>query len=173
MTGGVLRTLIVADARVLWRDPLLVWMTAVPLGMALLIRVLARTLVNMFPDAAPAFPAYHPLVMGGYLLTAPGMIGFVIGFLLLDERDAGTLRALRVTPLSIRHYLRVSRCRTAARRHRHHDRRLSHCRSWHRSTGARSLTDRGAGADWPRRCWRWSSPRQRRTRSRASRSSRC
>ena len=43
--------------------------------------------------------------MGGYLMTAPGMIGFVIGFLLLDERDAGTLTALRVTPLSMRHYL--------------------------------------------------------------------
>lgn len=100
-----MRTLIVADARVLWRDPLLIWMTAVPVGMALLIRWLAHALATMFPDSAPAFPEYYPLVMGGYLMTAPGMIGFVIGFLLLDERDAGTLRALRVTPLSMRHYL--------------------------------------------------------------------
>lgn len=105
MTGAVLRTLIVADARVLWRDPLLIWMTGVPLGMALLIRLLAQTLANMFPESAPVFPAYYPLVMGGYLMTAPGMIGFVIGFLLLDERDVGTLRALRVTPLSLRDYL--------------------------------------------------------------------
>ena len=43
--------------------------------------------------------------MGGYLMTAPGIVGMVIGFLLLDERDAHTLTALRVTPLSIRGYL--------------------------------------------------------------------
>lgn len=105
MTGAVLRTLIVVDARVLWRDPLLIWMTAMPIAMALLIRLIAQGLANLFPETAPAFPAYYPVVMGGYLMTAPGMVGFVIGFLLLDERDAGTLRALRVTPLSMRHYL--------------------------------------------------------------------
>jgi fluoroquinolone transport system permease protein len=43
--------------------------------------------------------------MGGYLMTAPGMVGMVIGFLLLDERDARTLTALRTTPLSMRQYL--------------------------------------------------------------------
>ena len=48
---------------------------------------------------------YHPLVMGGYLMTAPGMVGMVIGFLFLDERDARTLTALRTTPFSMRQYL--------------------------------------------------------------------
>jgi fluoroquinolone transport system permease protein len=38
-------------------------------------------------------------------MTAPGIVGMVIGFLLLDERDARTLSALRVTPLSMRRYL--------------------------------------------------------------------
>jgi hypothetical protein len=38
-------------------------------------------------------------------MTAPGIVGMVIGFLLLDERDARTLSALRVTPLSMREYL--------------------------------------------------------------------
>jgi fluoroquinolone transport system permease protein len=38
-------------------------------------------------------------------MTAPGMVGMVIGFLLLDERDARTLTALRTTPLSMRQYL--------------------------------------------------------------------
>ena len=46
----------------------------------------------------------HPLVMGGYLMTAPGMVGMVIGFLFLDERDARTLTALRTTPLSMHQY---------------------------------------------------------------------
>ena len=43
--------------------------------------------------------------MGGYLMTAPGIVGMVVGFLLLDERDERTLSALRVTPLSMRRYL--------------------------------------------------------------------
>ena len=38
-------------------------------------------------------------------MTAPGMVGMVIGFLFLDERDARTLTALRTTPLSMRQYL--------------------------------------------------------------------
>jgi fluoroquinolone transport system permease protein len=38
-------------------------------------------------------------------MTAPGIVGMVIGFLLLDERDARTLPALRVTPLSPQEYL--------------------------------------------------------------------
>ena len=105
MTPAALRTLIAADARILWRDPLLVWMTAMPIGMALLIRVVVRAIENLTAASSFDLTPYHPLIMGGYLMSAPGMIGFVIGFLLLDERDAGTLRALRVTPLSMREYL--------------------------------------------------------------------
>lgn len=105
MRIAVVRTLVVADARVLWRDPLLIWMTAVPIAMALLIRVVVRGVEEMLTGAAFDLEPYHPVIMGGYLMSAPGMIGFVIGFLLLDERDAGTLKALRVTPLSMRDYL--------------------------------------------------------------------
>jgi hypothetical protein len=105
MTGAALRTLIRTDARLLWRDPLLIWMTAVPVGMAVLIRVVVRAVVDFFPAAEPVLPQYHALIMGGYLMTAPGMIGFVIGFLLLDERDHGTIRALRVTPMPFPNYL--------------------------------------------------------------------
>jgi len=105
MTGAALRTLLATDARLLWRDPLLIWMTAVPILMALLIKIVVRGVAQLFPAVAAALPAYHPLIMGGYLMTAPGMIGFVIGFLLLDERDAGTIRALRVTPVPFWQYL--------------------------------------------------------------------
>jgi hypothetical protein len=105
MRIAALRTLVAADARVLWRDPLLIWMTAVPLAMALLIRVVVRVVEGMLAGSAFDLEPYHPVIMGGYLMSAPGMIGFVIGFLLLDERDAGTLKALRVTPLPMRDYL--------------------------------------------------------------------
>ena len=106
MTAVAVRALMRADSRLLWRDPLLGWVLLLPFGIALLLRILipeagdALRAANGF-DLAP----FHPLIMGGYLMTAPGIVGMVIGFLLLDERDARTLLALRVTPLSMRRYL--------------------------------------------------------------------
>jgi fluoroquinolone transport system permease protein len=104
--AAALGALMQADSRLLWRDPLLGWMLLLPVGLALLLRALlpkageALLATNGF-DLAP----YHPLILGGYLMTAPGIVGMVIGFLLLDERDSRTLLALRTTPLSIRRYL--------------------------------------------------------------------
>lgn len=106
MSAGSLRALVFADSRLLWRDPLLGWVLLMPLGLALALRILVPPATTAL-QAAAAFDmaAYYPLIMGGYLMTAPGIVGMVIGFLLLDERDARTLMALRVTPLSMRWYL--------------------------------------------------------------------
>jgi fluoroquinolone transport system permease protein len=106
MSAAIFRALIYADSRLLWRDPLLGWILVLPIGLALLLgllipRVQEALLAGVGFDLTP----YHPLVMGGYLMTAPGMVGMVIGFLLLDERDARTLTALRTTPLSMQQYL--------------------------------------------------------------------
>ena len=48
---------------------------------------------------------YYPLLMSFLPLIAAGMIGTVVGFLLLDQRDDQTLTALLVTPLSLPDYL--------------------------------------------------------------------
>jgi fluoroquinolone transport system permease protein len=106
MTAPVFRALLYADSRSLWRDPLLGWVLALPLGVALLLKLVIRTVNDAGSQATSvALEAYYPLIMGGYLMTAPAIAGMVIGFLLLDERDARTLSALRVTPLSMRLYL--------------------------------------------------------------------
>ena len=105
MNAVALRTLALADARILGRDPLLKWVLGLPLGLALVMRVLIPRIQQAFSANGVDIAQYFPLVMGGYLMTAPGIVGMVIGFLLLDERDARTLSALRVTPLSMRHYL--------------------------------------------------------------------
>jgi fluoroquinolone transport system permease protein len=106
MNIAVFRTLIYADSRMLWRDPLLGWILALPIGLALLLRpLLPRVQEALLAGVGVDLTLYYPLVMGGYLMTAPGMVGMVIGFLFLDERDARTLTALRTTPLSMRQYL--------------------------------------------------------------------
>ena len=90
----------------LWRDPLLGWILALPIALALLLRpLIPRVQEALLAEAGFDLTPYYPLVMGGYLMTAPGMVGMVIGFLFLDERDARTLTALRTTPLSMRQYL--------------------------------------------------------------------
>jgi fluoroquinolone transport system permease protein len=105
MNTSVLRSLALADTRLLGRDPLLKWVLGLPLGLALLLRVLLPRVQEALNANGFDIEPYFPLVMGGYLMTAPGIVGMVIGFLLLDERDARTLSALRVTPLSMRQYL--------------------------------------------------------------------
>ena len=106
MRAAALSALMAADSRLLWRDPLLAWVLLLPLGIAALFRALIPRISESL-SAAVGFDlaAYYPLIMGGYLMTAPGIVGMVIGFLLLDERDERTLSALRVTPLSMRRYL--------------------------------------------------------------------
>jgi fluoroquinolone transport system permease protein len=106
MNVSVFRTLVEADSRMLWRDPLLGWVLALPIGLAFLLRpLIPRVQEALLAGAGFDLTPYYPLVMGGFLMTAPGMVGMVIGFLLLDERDARTLTALRTTPLSMREYL--------------------------------------------------------------------
>lgn len=95
-----------ADRRLVWRDPLLKWVFLLPVGLALLLRVLMpRAHQTLLTATGIDITPFYPLIMGGYLMTAPGIVGMVIGFLLLDERDGRTLTALRVTPVSIRRYL--------------------------------------------------------------------
>jgi fluoroquinolone transport system permease protein len=95
-----------ADARLLWRDPLLAWMLLVPVGLGLLLRVLLpASREALLASGGVDLASFYSLIMGGYVMTAPGIVGMIVGFLLLDERDARTLAALRMTPLSVRRYL--------------------------------------------------------------------
>ena len=105
MSASSWRALAAADSRLLLRDPLLGWVILLPIGLALLLRVLIPAIGAALDDTGFELEPFHPLIMSGYLMTAPGIVGMVVGFLLLDERDAGTLSALRVTPLSMRSYL--------------------------------------------------------------------
>lgn len=95
------------DVRRVRRDGLLGWMIAIPVGTALIMRFgvppLTAWLAGTYDfDLTP----YYPLI-GGYFIVVmvPIVLGFVIGFLLLDERDDATLQALQVTPLSPVGYL--------------------------------------------------------------------
>ncbi|MCA9959928.1 MAG: hypothetical protein KC443_12880 [Anaerolineales bacterium] len=95
------------DTRSVRRDSLLRWILLLPLVIALASRWLLPLLITQ-AEALLALPlrVYYPPIMSYALIAlVPFMVGMVIGFLLLDQRDDRTLLALQVTPLSLNNYL--------------------------------------------------------------------
>lgn len=102
----VLRGLGPVDLKSVSRDSMLLLISVGSLVLALAMRYgvpfvtphLQRLLAVDLAD-------YTPLLMSFVLLIAPEMVGSLVGFLILDERDEGTLAALLVTPVSLSSYL--------------------------------------------------------------------
>ena len=93
----------VSDGRTVLRDPLLRWILLLVPLFALLVRWLVPLIDS---HVAIDLRAYDVLLLSGYATMAGAMIaGFVVGMMLLDERDDGTLAAILVTPLPFGRYL--------------------------------------------------------------------
>ena len=92
MTSGVAR--VRGDLANLRRDPMLVAAMAAPLLVGVLVRVGVPRVTDLI-DLAD----YLPLILGFSMLLAPFLAGFVMGFLLLEEREDRILDAIAVTPL--------------------------------------------------------------------------
>ena len=94
------------DLRGVWRDSLLRWLIGFAVATGILLRLGMPPLITWLAERHDFdLQPYLPLVMSTLLLMLPMMVGMIIGFLLLDERDDQTLTALQVTPLSLRIYL--------------------------------------------------------------------
>lgn len=91
------------DLRGTYRDPLLVMLVIAPViwttGVAVLTPLFSAMLAERYNfDLVP----YYPLVLTGFLLLTSIIVpGGLAAFLILDEIDAGTLSALRVTPVPL------------------------------------------------------------------------
>jgi len=94
------------DLRGTYRDPLLVMLVIAPViwttGVAVLTPLFTEMLAERYAfDLVP----YYPLVLTGFLLLTSIIVpGGLAAFLVLDEVDAGTLNALRVTPVPMSTY---------------------------------------------------------------------
>ncbi len=91
------------DIRGTYRDPLLVMIVIAPIiwttGVAVLTPRFTEMLAHRYQfDLVP----YYPLILTAFLLlTSIVIAGGLASFLVLDEVDAGTLTALRVTPVAL------------------------------------------------------------------------
>jgi fluoroquinolone transport system permease protein len=95
------------DLRNVRRDPLLGWILLMPLLVAVVLRLAMPPLAQaLWEQLSFDLTPYYPMILSFFvIMMQPLMVGMVIGFLLLDERDEGTLTALQVTPLGLPAYL--------------------------------------------------------------------
>lgn len=103
---AIYRSLGAIDARNVARDPLLRWIVVLTPAFGLFVRLVVPQVAGATPRFGFDLIPYYPLIMSFLPLVVAGMIGTVVGFLLLDQRDDQTLTALLVTPLSLGDYLR-------------------------------------------------------------------
>ncbi len=104
---AVFRTLGPIDAKTIRRDSFLRWILLIPLILVGVLQWGLPALTDWLMSSQEFdLTPYHTLITS-YLvvLMVPLILGQVLGFMLLDERDDGTLRALLVTPMSIEGYL--------------------------------------------------------------------
>lgn len=95
------------DLRGVRRESLLAFVVFAPLGWIALVRLATPPVGDMLAarygvDLVPYYPA---ILTGFLLLTSPIVVGGLGAFLVLDERDGGTIAALRVTPTRMSSYL--------------------------------------------------------------------
>lgn len=103
---STIRTLVRIDLANVRNDSLLLGSAIGPLVMALLYRFGVPWLTDALArgtgfDLMP----YYGLLMSFFLMMPPALVGMIVGFLLLDERDDRTLAALLVTPMPLSTYL--------------------------------------------------------------------
>lgn len=105
MNWATLRSLVWADGRRVARDAFLGWMAVVPLAMALTLRSLAEPIRGAVGGADEA-NRWLGIIDGAFFaIVLPLVMGAVLGFMLLDEKDNHTLTAIRATPVSVGAYL--------------------------------------------------------------------
>ncbi len=103
-----------SDVKIIGRDRFLIFMFVFAAYIAVALRFLlpwandylaangimpGETIPIAFADTYPMFVAYLAIWTGALL------VGFIFGFVLLDERDNNTLRAMLVTPVPLDRYV--------------------------------------------------------------------
>ncbi|RSM89650.1 fluoroquinolone transporter permease [Kibdelosporangium aridum] len=91
------------DLRGVGRDSLLAGLLLAPLVWIALVRFVTPMVADSYDiDLTP----YYPVILTGFLLLTSAIVpGGLIALLVLDERDAGTLVALKTTPVPLRTYI--------------------------------------------------------------------
>ena len=94
------------DLKQVFRDPIMSILMLAPLLIIIIFKLL---IVFLFPFIATKFnfdiSLYNQYLMAGILIMISGMLGIVIGFMMLDDKDGNIAQLMAVTPLGRSGYL--------------------------------------------------------------------
>jgi fluoroquinolone transport system permease protein len=94
------------DVHSVQRDSLLRWFIFLPLLLVIVFRIVIPIATQLLWERLGFdLHPYYQMINSFLYLIMPMLVGMVLGFLLLDQRDDQTLMALQVTPLSLTGYL--------------------------------------------------------------------
>lgn len=91
-----LRTLVLADVQKIFRDPTLLFFLLIPF----IITAALRFYILPLSEEYPIIKEYHQYIMMSAGIQTSIMFGFIIAFIILEEKDEKVLEAIRVLPLS-------------------------------------------------------------------------
>lgn len=91
-----LTTLLSSDFRQIARDPTLSFFLVAPLLLIIFVRLFVPYITSIFP----IIEAYHPVIIMFAAIQSAIMFGFIISFVILDEKDENVLQVIRVLPIS-------------------------------------------------------------------------
>jgi fluoroquinolone transport system permease protein len=104
--GSNIRSFIANDLKNIHRDSYFPFLLSIPLLLGILFRWLIPYLAQLLKNCNFDLSPYYPLIVSYFfVLMIPCIIGFMNGFIWIDERDDHTLNALLVTPLPLDQYL--------------------------------------------------------------------
>ena len=94
------------DWKQIFREPIMMILFLCPLLIAVVFRLLTTFLLPMvFARFNAGFFSYEPYVLALVLIFSPMMLGVVMGFLMMDDKDAKIIELMSVTPLSRQGYI--------------------------------------------------------------------
>lgn len=105
MQTRLIRALLRTDLRKLARDPVLLVAALLPVVLAVVLRVGVPALELVLAMVAFDLGPHRTTIAAGALVISVMMAGWIVGFMLLEERAQQMLPALGVTPLTRRGFL--------------------------------------------------------------------
>lgn len=97
-------SLLGGDLRNIYRDPMMILMVVLPFIIAVTMRLFVPWITELAEGTVDIAP-YHRLILSVLPIMTPLVVGWLVGFLLLDDRDEAVLLVISVTPLGKRGFL--------------------------------------------------------------------
>ena len=88
--------LVKTDIKNIFRDPSLIVIFIVPVLLIVLLRIVPPLIESYFPEAIE----YRPLILGTFSLLISALAGFLLAFVMLDEKDQQLFSVFKVMPFS-------------------------------------------------------------------------